>query len=102
MENDSNVILEEKDDEYIITSTVNYPNNTDLLNQKITFNKDMLPREVKVYDKNKVECITFKISKIDFDSNINEEDFAVENYSSEEESTKTSSSIDQDVFASRY
>ena len=34
MENDSNIQLEEKEDKYIITSTVNYPNNTMLLNQK--------------------------------------------------------------------
>lgn len=101
MENDSNLLFEEKDEDYIITSTVNYPNNTTLLNQKIVFNKDMIPKEVKVFDKNNNECITFKISKVDFDTKIKEEDFAVENYSSEEvpeESAQTSSSLDQVVY----
>ena len=85
MENDSNLLLEEKNESYIITSTVNYPNNTMLLNQKITFNKDMLPTEVRVYDKNGTECIIFKISKIDFNTNVKAEDFEVENYGNEEE-----------------
>ena len=98
MENDSNVLLEEKEEEYIITSTVNYPNNTMLLNQKIVFDKEMLPKEVKVYDKNGTECITFKISKIDFNTNIKEEDFVVENYGSEEETKETSTTIDPIVY----
>ncbi len=98
MENDSNVLLEEKEDEYVITSTVNYPNNTMLINQKITFDKEMLPKEVKVYDKNGVESITFKISKIDFNSEIKEEDFVVENYSSEEETKETVTAVDPVVY----
>ena len=98
MENDSNVLLEEKEDEYVITSTVNYPNNTMLINQKITFDKEMLPKEVKVYDKNGVESITFKISKIDFNTEIKEEDFVVENYSSEEETKETVTAVDPVVY----
>ena len=98
MENDSNVLLEEKEDEYVITSTVNYPNNTMLINQKITFDKEMLPKEVKVYDKNGVESITFKISKIDFNSEIKEEDFVVENYGSEEETKETVTAVDPVVY----
>lgn len=98
MENDSNIQLEEKEDKYIITSTVNYPNNTMLLNQKIVFNKDMIPTEVKVFDKNGIECIKFKISKVDFDTKIDEEAFIVENYGSEEETENTSSTIDQVVY----
>jgi len=89
LENDSNVLLEEKDEQYILTSTVNYPNNTSLINQKITFDKNMIPKEVIVYDKNGLECIVFKISKIDFDTGITEESFDVENYSSDEEITST-------------
>ena len=98
MENDSNVLFEEKDDKYIITSTVNYPNNTMLLNQKITFSKDMIPNKVEVFDKNGNTCITFNISKIDFDTNIKEDDFVVENYSSEEATEETTSSVGEVVY----
>ena len=58
----------------------------------------MLPKEVKVYDKNGVESITFKISKIDFNTEIKEEDFVVENYSSEEETKETVTAVDPVVY----
>lgn len=34
LENDSNVVFEEKDEKYILSSTVNYPNNSSLVSQK--------------------------------------------------------------------
>ena len=40
LENDSNVILEESEEKYILSSSVNYPNNSSLISQKIVFNKD--------------------------------------------------------------
>ena len=79
LENDSNVIFEEKDDKYLLSSTVNYPNNTNLLSQKITFNKDMVPELVQVLDRNGEENITFKISKVEFDNKINSDYFEIEN-----------------------
>ena len=98
MENDSNLLLEEKDESYIITSTVIYPNNTMLLNQKITFDHDMMPNKVQVFDKNGTECITFKISKIDFNSDIKEEDFEIENYGNEEVAEETQATLGEVVY----
>ena len=83
MENDSNVLFEEKDEE---------------LNQTIKFDKNMIPKEVKVFDKNGTECITFKISNVDFNTKIKEDDFLVENYSNEEISEETSASIGEVVY----
>lgn len=60
LENDSNVILEEKEDKYILSSSVNYPNNDSLISQKIVFNKEMSPEEVNVFNKDGVANITFK------------------------------------------
>ena len=34
LENDSNVLFEEVNEKYLLTSTVNYPNNSSLVNQK--------------------------------------------------------------------
>ena len=98
MENDSNLLHEEKDESYIITSTVIYPNNTMLLNQKITFDHDMMPNKVQVFDKNGTECITFKISKIDFNSDIKEEDFEIENYGNEEVAEETQATLGEVVY----
>lgn len=78
LENDSNVLIEEVDDTYVLQSTVNYPNNSSLTSQKITFNKDKMPTLVEVYDEDGVINITFKVISIDFDSNLTSDMFDVE------------------------
>ena len=97
LENDSNVILEEKEDKYILSSSVNYPNNSSLVSQKIVFNKEMSPEEVNVFNKDGVANITFKISKIDFNPDFKEEYFDVESNASEE-CCKDVSKIDEIVY----
>lgn len=83
LENDSNVTFEEKEDKYILSSTVNYPNNTSLISQKITFDKDMKPQLVEVFNKEGIANITFKISKIDFKPEFKEDNFEVKNTASD-------------------
>ena len=97
LQNDSNVVFEEKEDKYYLSSTVNYPNNTNLVSQKITFNKDMIPELVQVFDKNALACITFKISKISFGSKLADEYFEVENSANDSE-VKETSKLDEVVY----
>lgn len=97
LENDSNVILEESEDKYILSSSVNYPNNSSLISQKIVFNKDMNPEEVNVFNKDGVANITFKISKIDFKPDFKEDYFNVES-NADEECCKDVSKIDEIVY----
>ena len=97
LENDSNVVFEEKDEKYILSSTVNYPNNSSLVSQKITFNREMVPEKVEVYNKEGIANITFKISKIDFKPKFDENNFEVES-TSEEVDNKNVSSIDQVLY----
>lgn len=97
LENDSNVILEESEEKYILSSSVNYPNNSSLISQKIVFNKDMNPEEVNVFNKDGVANITFKISKIDFKPKFDENNFEVES-TSENVDNKDVSSIDQVLY----
>ena len=96
-ENDSNVLFEEKEEKYYISSTVNYPNNTSLVSQKVTFNKDMIPELVEVFDKNGNECITFKISKIEFGSKLDNNHFEVEE-SASNDCCQNTSSINEVVY----
>ncbi len=99
LKNDSNVVFEEKEDKYILSSTVNYPNNSNLTSQKITFNKDILPETVEVYDKNGNISITFNISKIDFDIDFTDNYFDVEeSASSEDEVNNANASIEEIVY----
>jgi outer membrane lipoprotein-sorting protein len=81
LKNDSNVLLEEGESEYILKSTVNYPNNSTLTSQRVIFNEDVLPYLVEVYNDQGIVNITFRISKIDFDTEIDDDDFDLSNSS---------------------
>ena len=97
LESDDNVLYEEIDKKYILSSTVDYPNNTNLLSQRITFSEEILPEKVSVYDKDGNECITLKISKIDFKNKLKEEDFDIDDIESNSETT-TTSGIDEVMY----
>ena len=97
LESDDNVLYEEVDKKYVLSSTVDYPNNTNLLSQRITFSEELLPEKVSVYDKDGNECITLKISKIDFKNKLKEEDFNIDDIESSSETT-TTSGIDEVMY----
>lgn len=64
--NDSNATLEEKSGQYVITTSVNYPHNKALENQKLYFSKDMDLKTVEVYDNNGNKKINVMINDIDY------------------------------------
>lgn len=97
LENDSNVLFEEKDDVVILSSTVNYPNNSNLISQKITFDKDMNPKLVQVFNKDGIENITFKIIDLKYNVDFDDNYFEVENHSNEK-NTNVSGIIDEIVY----
>ena len=84
LEDDDNVLLEERGEDYVLTSSVNYPNNSSLVSQKIVLDKDYLPKQIEVYNKEGIVNITFIISKIDFKPNINKENFDIKSTVSED------------------
>ncbi len=80
IKNDENSELIESEEEYIIKSTVNYPNNSTFKYQKIYFDKDMIPTKVEVYDNNDKAAITVNITSVDYKANLKSEDFILEDY----------------------
>lgn len=70
--NDENRSFESTNDGYIFTSTVNYPNNDKLVNQKIYFNQDNLPTKVEVYNKDGNIEIKMTFDKIDLRTEFND------------------------------
>jgi hypothetical protein len=58
---------------------VNYPNNANLISESVTFDKDMKQELVKVYNKDGIENITFKITDLKFDTNLDKDYFSVNN-----------------------
>lgn len=78
IKNDKNMSLEEQDKNYVIKSSVNYPNNSSLTYQKIYFDKDMNLEKVEVYDSEDIVNIKVVFSSIDLKAGLSEEDFLLE------------------------
>lgn len=64
--NDDKATLKEEKGKYIISCLVNYPHNKALVNQELTFDKDMNLEKVMVYDINKNVKIKVTIKNIDY------------------------------------
>jgi|SRR5574344_1494186 outer membrane lipoprotein-sorting protein len=106
IKNDQNTEFSEDDNYYIIKSTVNYPNNSDLKYQKIYFNKNKVLQKVEVYDNNDNVKIKVEFTNVDMKNNAKEEDFNLSNFIDEESNTsctgdtcdKTTSSIENIIY----
>ena len=72
IENDEDRTFEKTDDGYVFTSLVNYPNNESLVNQKVYFGNDFLPKRVEVLDKERNTQIKMNFEKIDLKTEFND------------------------------
>lgn len=82
--NDVEVAMEVIDSKYILKSKVNYPNNSDLVYQKLTLDQDMNLNKVEVYNNNDAMKIKVNINSIDWKAGLSENDFKLEDYVKEE------------------
>ena len=79
LENDKEKTFVEKGDEYIFTTSVNYPNNRSLVKEKIILDKKMNLKSVEVFDSDNTSIISFKVSTFDKNTNFKKSYFALEN-----------------------
>ena len=70
--NDENRTFKVEGDDYVFISSVNYPNNEKLVNQKIYFGKDNLPTKVEVMDADSNVQIRMVFDKIDLKTEFND------------------------------
>ena len=70
--NDEERAFEIKDNEYVFTTRVNYPNSPKLEKQKIYFNANNLPTRVEVLDKDGNVEIKMVFNKIDLKADFND------------------------------
>ena len=77
IKNDKSVEFEEVNDGYIITSSVNYPNNRTLINQKIYLDKNLDLKKVEVLNETGNVEIKMEVIKIDKNPNIEDERFSL-------------------------
>lgn len=82
---------------YQIKTTVNYPNNGELLYQIINFDSDMGIKSVVVYDENDTAYITVTFTSTDLSAGLSVEDFALENYVDQEDSDEEETDTDENV-----
>lgn len=85
IKNDQNFQFEKTETGYNLKSTVHYPNNSELVYQKIKCDEKMNPEEIRVYDQNDNAKITVKIAKIDYRAHLNKSDFCLEDLVKEDE-----------------
>lgn len=76
--NDKAYKFEEKDNNYIFTSTVNYPNNKSLINQRIIFDKDLNIKEVHVLNESGSAEIKMTFTSIDKKPTFNDDYFSLQ------------------------
>lgn len=76
--NDDSVSFEQVDDEYVLKVKVNYPNNSNLVYQKLYFDKDINLKAVDVFDKDDILAINVKFNKINFKANLKSDDFNID------------------------
>lgn len=77
---DKKAKLSEDKGAYIISTTVNYPNNEELVNEDIYFDNKMNIKKVIVFDKDKNERIIVEFNKVDLKANLVEDDFKLDSY----------------------
>ena len=70
--NDEERVFETKDNEYVFTTRVNYPNSPKLEKQKIYFNANNLPTRVEVLDKDGNVEIKMVFNKIELKADFND------------------------------
>lgn len=60
---------------YVVDSSVNYPNNSKLVKQRFIFNSSFKPLKATVYDDNDVDCMSMIFNKVNYNPKFNKNDF---------------------------
>lgn len=97
--NDTERSIKESSNKYVITSKVKYPNNSDLVSQEVTLDKNYLPTKVVVNNSKGTAMITMKITKIDTKTKYESSYFKLANNVKENnEDTTTTSKLEDIVY----
>lgn len=94
--------FKQTDNGYMLTTKVNYPNNSKLVKQTIELDKNGDFKRVKVYDSNNVICMTMVFDVIDYSPTFKKDYFDLNSimstYSIDEESVKETTAIDDTIY----
>lgn len=92
--------FEVTDEHYVFTTSVNYPNNKNLISQKIILNKNLDFEEVKVYDSNNIVRMEFDIEEVDYSPTFKDNYFELDTIMKtfDEIDTQESANLDDSIF----
>ena len=101
LKNDANRELIEEENNLILKSTVNYPNNSNLVNQAVTFSKEMELEKVEVFNSSGTAQITLVVTELDLKANNSKEIFNLNSIIQESEvetESETTGTIDDIIY----
>lgn len=101
IKSDKNVSFKEKNNKYVFTAKVNYPNNKKLVKQDIYFSKKLKLEKVKVYNEDGVAVMTMKVKNIDYSPTFKKSSFQVNEAlksSTTKETTKKAGVIEDTIY----
>lgn len=99
IKNDKKRVFEKTKDEYTFVTTVNYPNNKNLVKQKIFLDKKLNVKEVQVLDENGNVQMKMVFDKIDLKATYDKNYFTLkENMNSSVALEETASKIDDVIY----
>lgn len=102
IKNTKDIKFEEEKSGYKIATTVNYPNNSKLVEQVIELNKKRDIKKVKVYDDNHAVCMSMTFKSIDYSPIFKKDYFDLNEvmgtYSIDEETTKKTSELEDTIY----
>ena len=104
--NDSMSSVTENNNSYVITSTVNFPNNNKLKKQKVTINKNLDLEKVEILNEEDINMMTFVVDNINYKPIYSEDFFEINSIinnanSSQDnpsEQTDTTSTLDDIIY----
>ena len=106
IKNDKEKTLESSGEDYIITTKVTYPNNTNLIKQKITLDKELNIKSVEVLNSNDISQMIMKFKNIDLKANFDDKFFNLDSIieeidtgdDSNKENTEKSNAINDIIY----
>ena len=101
IQNDKDKTFKSTGSNYIFITKVNYPNNSDLVKQKIYFDKKLNPVKVEVMNDEDDVLVSMDFNKVNYNSKFDKKYFTLnENMkvSKEDKSVKTVSKISEEIY----
>lgn len=101
IQSDNDKEFKETGDNYVFTTKVNYPNNSDLVKQKIYFDKKLNPSKVEVLNEDDEVLIKMTFKKVDLKAEFKDKYFSLdENMAASKTSDDVSSvsKIDDEIY----